>query len=679
MWAQVILALWLAAVPPATELDCLSCHGAEGMTSESGASVYVDPGKFKQSVHGEFTCTTCHTSVKAFPHAKPVPKVDCSMCHADVIREFDQSVHGTARKNGTPDTPTCQACHGPIHEVLPHTNAASRVAKKNLPDTCGACHANPAFLARHNIPFAKPVEAYRLSVHGRAVERGNEAAPSCSDCHGSHTIVPARDPRSSINHWKVADTCGKCHADIRTTYIQSVHGQAMLAGVRDAPVCTDCHGEHLILAPSEPQSLVNPARVSTATCGRCHADERLEQRYNLPADKVPTFEDSYHGLALRSGSQTVANCASCHGVHNIFPSDDPRSTINRANLAQTCGKCHAGAGTRFAIGPVHVRPASPVEKPVVAWIRLFYLGVIPLTLGFMLLHNTLDLLAKIIRGHRPHPVSGPEDELVRMNLHFRIAHWLVILSFPVLVVTGFALKFPDAWWTAPILAWESRFALRGTIHRVAAVVLILAMLYHVVHLILSRRDRRILGAMIPKVSDVTEFWAVLRYNLGLTRERARFGKFSYVEKLEYWAFFWGMAVMTVSGLLLWFNDFTLRNFPKWLADAATAVHFYEAVLATLSILVWHFYFAIFDPDVYPMDRAWLTGRLPAEHLREVRPTYYALLVKEQRPAIPGEPKPAEVPAEIAAEVPPTTASAETPAASDEKAKAPTPSPSPPKA
>jgi cytochrome b subunit of formate dehydrogenase len=648
MVASTFLALWLFLASPAARAmtaandnaACLACHGTEGMQSDTGNDIYVDAKKFGTGVHGAFTCTTCHSDITGYPHPKTVQKVDCSTCHPDIMRDFAASIHGTARKGGDHEAPTCQSCHGVVHYIVPVTDPSSPVAKKNLPDTCGSCHSNPAFLAKHDIPFAKPVEAYKLSVHGRAVEAGNDKAATCSDCHSAHLILPPRDPRSKINHWNVASTCGACHSDIKNTYLQSVHGQAMLHGSPDAPVCTDCHGEHMILAPNEPQSLVNPARVSTITCGRCHSDERLDARYNLPTNRVPTFEDSYHGLAMRGGSQTVANCASCHGVHNIFPTCDPRSTVNPKNLAQTCGKCHAGAGKRFAIGPVHVTPASSAENPVVRWIRLFYLGVIPLTLGFMLLHNALDFIAKLARGNSHHEAG---EKVMRMNVHFRIAHWLVMLSFPILVLTGFALKYPGAWWVAPIIHWEGRFPLRGTIHRAAAVILMGSLLYHLIHLIRSRRDRVILRALLPRISDAREAWGVLRYNLGLTKERQTFSKFNYVEKLEYWAFVWGMAVMTISGLMLWFINFTLRYFPKWMADAATAVHFYEAVLATLAILVWHFYFVIFDPDVYPMDRTWLTGKASADHLRETRPGYYLVLASEEAKTHPSDEPPENAP------------------------------------
>jgi cytochrome b subunit of formate dehydrogenase len=398
-------------------------------------------------------------------------------------------------------------------------------------------------------------------------------------------------------------------------------------GARDAPVCTDCHGEHQILAPSEALSLVNPSRVSSVTCGRCHGDERLDTRYNLPADRVPTFADSYHGLALRAGSQTVANCASCHGVHNIFPSNDRRSTVNPANLAHTCGACHSGAGQTFAIGPVHVGVKSLHEHPIVKTIRWFYWIMIPFAIGFMFLHHFADFLRKARNPRRPD--SGKTVE--RMNLNFRIAHWLTMISFPVLVITGFALKYPEAWWARPLQLWEGRFAFRGTLHRIAAVILLVSLAYHFVHLLLVRRDRSFLRYMMPGVQDLRELGGVVRYNLGLSNDRPTFGKFSYVEKIEYLAFVWGTAVMAGSGLILWFNNFALRHFPKWVADAATALHFYEAILATLAILIWHMYTVVFDPDVYPMDLAWLTGKASADHLRHTRPDYYARLLQEVQP------------------------------------------------
>jgi formate dehydrogenase gamma subunit len=672
-----------APLPLKQDESCLACHGQAGMTSTNGKSITINPEKHAASAHGILGCTDCHTTIKDYPHPAKVPNVKCATCHADEathmsgsihaalgagacqschgdphevaeasqiapakcaqchsdeVKDFRQSIHGQAAAAGDPDAPNCMSCHGPVHQIQSSSDAASTVAKKNMPDTCAACHSNQQFLSRHKIPFAHPVELYRQSVHGRAVASGDGAAASCSDCHGSHGILPAQDARSKINHWNLPATCGQCHSEIAKTYLESVHGEAMKAGVSAAPVCSDCHGEHLILEPKQPASLVNAARVSTVTCARCHNDERLALRYNLPSDRVPSYADSYHGLAMRGGSQSVANCASCHGVHNIFRSSDARSTVNTANLAKTCGNCHAGAGEHFAIGPVHVQIATGPAHPVVKWIRWTYWVLIPMTLGFMILHNVLDLLAKLIR-RQPRHDSGAQ--VTRMNRNFRIAHAGVILSFPTLVFTGFALKYPEAWWSRPILLWERHLAFRGAVHRGAAVILIASTLYHVIHLAIVRRDRLFLKAMFPGWRDITDLVQVFAYNLGISKAEPRFAKFNYAEKVEYWAFMWGTAVMTVSGLLLWFNDFTLRHFPKWVSDAATAIHYYEALLATFSILLWHFYMVIFDPLVYPMDTAWLTGKVPADHYRHSRPEYLRALQRAHLVELPAEPEDAE--------------------------------------
>jgi cytochrome b subunit of formate dehydrogenase len=661
-WALPISAALALAYFPArlnaqakspTDSDCLACHGQENLKSDSGRSLFVDATRHKASVHSILGCTDCHTDIKGFPHpariatvscatchtqeaaaipksvhamlradrctachgsahneqpaAALVPRV-CASCHGDEVKAFLSGIHGEATRKGDPEAPSCQSCHGPIHSLLTVQDPASPVAKKNLPDTCAACHCSPGFLAKHQIPFAHPVEMYKASVHGRAVAGGNDHAATCSDCHGSHAIFEARDPRSKVNHWNVPATCGTCHSEIAKTYTASVHGQAVANGATDAPICTDCHGEHVILRPSQAESPVNPARLSFVTCGRCHGNTQLEARYNLPANRVPTFADSYHGLAARAGSQTVANCASCHGVHNIFPASDPRSTVNPAKLARTCGACHPGAGQRFAIGPVHVVPASRGENPVVRFIRRAYWVLIPVIIGFMFLHHALDFFRKFLKRER---WIDPAEAAYRLNKHFRVAHWLVLISFPVLAITGFALKFPDSWWARPLLLWEGHFAVRATVHRIAAVVLLASIAYHAAQLIVDKRARRIMAQMVLHLEDLRDLQDMMIYNLGLSETRPVLGGFNYVAKLEYLAFGWGTMVMAVSGCMLWFNTLTLRYLPKWALDAATALHYYEAILATFAILIWHMYAVIFDPDVYPMDRVRARGIHPS--------------------------------------------------------------------
>jgi cytochrome b subunit of formate dehydrogenase len=145
--------------------------------------------------------------------------------------------------------------------------------------------------------------------------------------------------------------------------------------------------------------------------------------------------------------------------------------------------------------------------------------------------------------------------------------------------------------------------------------------------------------MWPRRRDLADVRAVLRHNFGGRTRLPYFGPFSYAEKVEYWAFAWGTVVMALSGFTLWFENWSLRNLPSWAIDAATAIHWYEAILATLAIVVWHFYLVVFDPVVYPMERAWLTGRVPAEHLRDRRPAYYRalrMLAGRRKATAPGE-------------------------------------------
>jgi formate dehydrogenase gamma subunit len=239
--------------------------------------------------------------------------------------------------------------------------------------------------------------------------------------------------------------------------------------------------------------------------------------------------------------------------------------------------------------------------------------VIPGTIGLMLLHNAGDWFRKLARFHRGGPMSRvavPSDE-TRMLPFERVQHLLLASSFIVLAWTGLALKYPDAFWARPLLFGEA-IGLRRNIHRVAAVVMTIVSFMHLFSLIFSKRLREHWLHMLPKASDVSDAMLNTAYNLGFTDKRPKLASHSYIEKAEYWAVVWGTVVMVITGLLLWFNNWSLAFLPKWVLDIATAVHWYEAVLASLAILVWHFYSVIFDPDVYPMDTAWLTGQSPRQ-------------------------------------------------------------------
>jgi cytochrome b subunit of formate dehydrogenase len=606
-WTFCLLAAAaLAGRAAAAQEACADCHD-------------VDPAKVEASVHGALACTDCHQGADQLPHPDGVGAPQCATCHEDEVQGFQDGVHAQAIAGDKGWVSGCLACHGDVHTILPEDDPASPINRAHIAETCGACHANPQMAERFKLRVVRPVEAYLKSVHAQAIREG-KAGAECSSCHGAHAIYRAGDPRSKVNHFRVADTCGVCHGEIAATFRTSVHGQALAAGVRQAPSCIDCHGEHRILSPQEHDSPVYAANLPTMTCGRCHGDVRLAAQFGIDPDRVPSYQDSYHGLALREGRATVASCASCHGVHDILPSSDPRSHVAKQNLAKTCGQCHPGAGTRFAIGPVHVLPSEP-DNIVIHLIRSLYLWLIVLVIGGMLLHNALDLVRK---GQLPNLRTAAAGRVgqPRMSLGFRIAHGLLAVSFIVLAYSGFALKYPGSWWAQPLVGWEG-VRLRGTIHRTAAVVMLAAAAFHVFHLLRSRRARRCAGALMrPTWGDVHELRERLAFFFGRKKELPKSPWVGYAEKMEYLAVIWGTLVMAITGFMLWFENATLAWLPKLAADIATVIHFYEAVLATLAIVVWHFYLVIFDPVVYPMDPAWLTGRsAPGRSLeREEPPT-----------------------------------------------------------
>jgi cytochrome b subunit of formate dehydrogenase len=260
------------------------------------------------------------------------------------------------------------------------------------------------------------------------------------------------------------------------------------------------------------------------------------------------------------------------------------------------------------MGNVHGTP-SPKENHIVYYVTLFYIGLIIAVIGGMLAHNALDFLKKFIKHYRE---LCDKSHYVRFTVLERVQHFILGTTFIVLAYTGFALKFPDAWWNFPFMLVKSNIDWRGTIHKGAAIVFILLGLYHAWFALMTRRGRQQIWALLPRLRDVKDVFAQQKYNLGLSKERPHFAPYSYIEKAEYWALLWGSVVMIVTGAVLTFENFFMTYLPKWAMDLATTIHFYEAVLAVLAIIVWHFYFVIFDPEAYPLNPTMLIGKVPEE-------------------------------------------------------------------
>jgi cytochrome b subunit of formate dehydrogenase len=594
--------------------DCLSCHSDPTLTREVNGkpvSIAVDQDSLTHSVHGSlFSCVDCHTDVKSLIHESTPQKVLCAQCHLDAQIAYSHSQHAKTTAAGGVAA-NCQDCHGGAHQILAADDAKSPVNHANIPETCGRCHGQK-FLMESNGESAQAFLSYQQSVHGLAIEKGSKKAAVCTDCHGTHEILRANDQKSPIYKFNVPATCGKCHTAVQETFMQSIHGQGIARGNGLAPVCTDCHGIHSIKAHIDPNSSVSEQNIARTTCAQCHEGVRLSQEFGVAGNRVSSYMDSYHGLAAEGGSAVVANCASCHGVHNILPSSDPHSTINRANLDTTCGKCHQGVTQKFTLTPVHMADGAHTKNIgslAVNWVRWIYLTLIFTVIGAMFLHNAILWRSKAAARRA---LQNPF--MVRMTANQRWQHLILLTSFIVLVITGFALKFPNSW-IAAMLGNGNGERLRGIIHRIAGVVLIGAGIYHIFYLAIAAEGRRLVRDLAPGPSDAFDVFKAMRYSLGLGGEKPKFSRFSYAEKAEYWAMVWGTALMALTGIMMWAKVTTGNLLARWWVDVATSIHFYEAILATLAIFVWHFYQVFLDPDIYPMNWAWWDGKMPVEQYR----------------------------------------------------------------
>ncbi|MBP9902807.1 MAG: cytochrome b/b6 domain-containing protein [Verrucomicrobia bacterium] len=526
---------------------------------------------------------------------------DCLECHSDQTltktnaagKEISLFVDPAKLVASAHRTNTCASCHTDITEKHPDDNLAAK------PVNCRTCHE-------------RQTQSYGASVHGRALKDGDATAATCQDCHDSHEVLPPTSPLSPLHVLRQAETCGTCHDQEAKDFAASVHGKALAAGVRDAPTCTDCHSEHNI------KSLTGDAsrNISEDVCSRCHASERLNTKYNLPSDRVRTFFDSYHGLASQYGSTLAANCGSCHGYHKILPSADPDSTIHKSHLVETCGKCHPGANEMFSLSKIHVdiaaaQSGTDLGSQINWWVRKIYLLLIVGVVGAMFIHNFLLFIRKVAAHLR---TTG--RPIQRMTRSQRWQHAVLAVSFIVLAITGFALKFPDSW-VATLMGSSESF--RRWSHRGAGIVLLLVGAYHMIYLLISPDGRRLVMDLFPVKKDLADVWAAVRYLSGLSPEKPQIGRFGYAEKMEYWAVVWGTILMGITGLMIWFKMDVTHWLPRWMVDVALTIHYYEAILACLAIIVWHFYHVMLDPDVYPLNLACWDGKVSRHWQAEEHP------------------------------------------------------------
>jgi cytochrome b subunit of formate dehydrogenase len=623
-----MMGLWLPFTAYAiSSKDCLECHNQPAKDTEIAINQSLG-----SSIHQGMECLECHAGIAELPHEEKLPKVNCGSCHTQEAETYQW--HGRARVTEGKDIPGCADCHGK-HDILPSSNKLSRVNHQRLPETCGRCHENLDLTKRNEIYFQKPIEAYKNSVHGKASLGGVYVAATCNDCHSAggsaHRILPPGNSESPINHFNIPKTCGKCHANVENDYWEGIHGKLTLRGETDSPVCTNCHGEHGIISPSDPRSPVSPARIAEATCSPCHESAYLNEKYGLPLGRLKSFIDSYHGLKSKAGDIMVANCASCHGAHRILPRSDPESSVNPAKVQRTCGKCHPGISKEMALTDIHT-PPGVAQTPAAEFFQRLYIIAIIAIIGAMVIHWLIDLRKQINN-------LLSQRQIARMKISEVWQHTFLMVSFIVLALTGFALRYSESEWVRLFFGWQGGFPVRGIIHRVAAVLFIGTVLWHISYLG-TVRGRGFLKDIFPTRKDFVQFFQSIKFNLGISQQKPRFARFSYIEKAEYWALVWGAVLMIFTGFFMWFDNIAVHWFPKGFLDVMLVIHHYEAWLAVLAVAIWHFYSTIFSPAVYPMNPSWLTGKMPLEQYKHEHEDDPAIVEQKGEPQEDSE-KPAQ--------------------------------------
>ena len=565
-----------------------------------------DDVMYSSSAHPDVTCAECHTNVTADHKDKDLePLTDdmsCNECHGRVQRAINRSTHGGEA--------ACGDCHGAPHEIHMVEELASAVSPVNQIKNCGSCHDDPPVL----------VDGYLTSEHGKALLlSGLIDAPSCSDCHGDHQILETDTARAATSHAKSPEMCGECHVLVLNEWKDhSAHGLAWQAE-EEGPVCVDCHNSHGIVDPTTDES----RHLSASNCGGCHEDY------------LTSFRDSFHGKATHLGMAGGATCSDCHTPHRNLAADNPESSVHPDNVLETCGNCHEGITASFATFDPHNDPTNPDDIFPVYVVWVFMTGLLIGVFVFFGIHDLLWLqrsLVGVMRGEFDEERYGGSGKYIqrfrRKNMRM---HVVIITTFMVLALTGLPLKFSDAAWSQQLVNILGGVDSTRFLHRIAAIGTFGYMFVHIADVFIRWAFRGEKGmfwgpnSMMPQPKDVSDFIGNIKYFFYLG-ERPPGDRWTYFEKFDYLAVFWGVMIIGISGLFLWFPGFFTSFLPGWTLNAAHVIHSDEALLATGFIFVFHFFHTHLRPESFPMDLVIFTGKMSLERFKAERPLEYQRLV-----------------------------------------------------
>lgn len=541
----------------------------------------------------------------ARPSIAAVADSECVECHDSVDYEaFSKSAHG---RNA------CNSCHFDVVDVEEHQSCGSKTQEKV--ETCHRCH---------------PGEGRE---HFSSVHMINDI--KCADCHSDVHSIKKWDGNKRI----VVERCVGCHDG--ESYQASVHGKAVEAGNNDSAACSDCHGLHKVDEVGDPKTHEG-RQFHTEVCQRCHADVALMQKNNVPTIAVKTYEESYHGKVESLGSALAAGCADCHMAHAVLPPTNPASSVSPNKLPETCGACHPGSTIQFAQFLPHADHRDKDRYPILYYTWLCMTALLVGVFAIFWFHTLLwwraaywNKRAMLLNGN--YEITGVAEPLRpyrRFSMFDRTLHFLMMVSFLGLVISGLPLKFASAPWAPALMGALGGPHNAGFVHRLCAIITFVyfgsCLLYALYFLLLKRGGegfwQKLFGpdSLFPNLRDVADITGMVRWFLGRGRE-PHFDRWTYWEKFDFLAVFWGMFAIGGSGLLLWFPEFFGRFLPGWIFNVAIIVHSDEALLATGFIFTVHFFNTHFRPGKFPIDMVIFTGKLPKAEMWEERTDWKARL------------------------------------------------------
>jgi len=613
--------------------ECMECHSNQNLImihDGDTTSLFVDSSETRHSIHRGTTCAQCHTGATP-SHSRPcatvADKVDCSICHSEVMDVYNSSTHGQLYDRGDQVAPHCEDCHG-THDILGHRDPESPTFPLNVPSLCGECHysGGPVALRRADRGETCVAELYEMSIHGKGLlESGLVVTAMCTDCHTTHGELPAVDPASSVHPENIAQMCASCHNGIYEQFVTSIHSPTVSDTDKELPNCASCHQSHTI-------SRTDKAGFKfeiMEQCGRCHDDV------------TESYFETFHGKVSKLGYDAAAKCYDCHGAHGILPPSDLQSTLSRQNIVETCGQCHEGSHRQFAGYLTHATHHDRDKYPILFYTFWFMTILLLGTLTVAGTH-TLLWLPRSFQAMRENRKLRKEShgklEYQRFKPYQRRLHILVIISFLGLALTGMTLKFSYLAWAQWISDVLGGFETAGYIHRVCAIITFFYFSAHIFFVVKGKHQERRTWkqvlfdktySMLPNMNDVREAVATLKWFIG-AGPRPKYGRWTYWEKFDYFAVFWGVAIIGSTGLMLWFPEFFTLFLPGWFINVATIIHSDEALLATAFIFTVHFFNTHFRPDKFPMDTVIFTGRVPIDELKQDRPREYEELIKSRK-------------------------------------------------